>query len=131
MNNLSAYKYKNQIIQYAIGVFFVCELVSLLFLKFNFHFLYGLLLGTAVAIVNFNALYFVSLLICKTGQNGFMLSFFTSVIRLMIFGIVFYAALKISTLAAFAAVIGFVTIKAGIYCFNIRQMIQNRASKAK
>ncbi len=131
MNNLSVYKYKNQIILHAIGVFFLCELISLLFLKFNVHFLYGLLLGTAIAVVNFNLLYFASRLLCKVRQGGFYLGFLVSIVRLLIYGFAFYTAIKIDYIAAFATALGFLTIKISIYFFNICQMIRNRIPKTK
>ncbi len=131
MNNLSAYKYKNQIILYAMVVFIIFEIISLIFLRFNVQFLYGLLLGTAIAIVNFNLLYLTSLLVCKIGHSGFFVSFMAAILRLFIFGFVFFAALKVSNLAAFAAAIGFLTIKIGIYYCNLRQRLQKRTIKTK
>lgn len=111
MKNLS--KFKNQIFLYGIFVMILMEVISLPFLGFNIKYTYGLVLGTAIAIVNFNILT-ISSSWMLTGKNKFFASL-SYLIRLLIYGGVFYIAMKTSYMAGLGSVLGFMTLKVSIF----------------
>lgn len=106
-------KFKNKIFLHGVLVMLAIEVISLPFLGFNLKFLYGLLLGTAISIVNFNIMAFTFSRILSNG-NRFMATV-GYLIRLIIYGGVFMAALNVSRFAAFGCLAGFVTLKIAIY----------------
>lgn len=111
MNDLTSFK--NQIYKYGMIVAAICELVSLLLIGFDYQFLYGLSLGTAISIVNFNIMEFT----LKRALEGYgsKLAFIGYVIRLIIYGGIFYASISLSTTSGIGTLIGFVTLKIAIY----------------
>ena len=110
MEDLS--KFKNRIFIYGILVMLIMEVISLPFLGFNLKFLIGLVLGTAIAIANFNIMTISSLMILQ-GRNKFLASM-SYLIRLLLYGGVFYVSVKMSFAAGIASVCGFMTIKLAI-----------------
>jgi|GEM_PF-1118241 len=112
MNDFTAFK--NQIFIYTLIVAVFCQLISLIFLGVDVKFSYGLVLGTCVAIVNFNLLVFSSKAILKNSKGkGF--AFASYIIRLLIYGVAFYMAMKVSVPAGLASVVGFLTLKLAIF----------------
>jgi thiol:disulfide interchange protein len=105
--------FKNQIFLYGIAVALIFEAGSLLFLGFNAFFAYGLALGTAIAIVNFNILVFISRRLLDRG-NAWM-GFVGYIVRLAVYGFAFYMALRVGHVAAIGAALGFITLKFAIY----------------
>jgi hypothetical protein len=105
--------FKNQIFFYGIIVALIFEGGSLFFLRFNVSFAYGLTLGTAVAVVNFNILVFTSQRLLLSGRAW--AGFSSYIVRLAVYGFAFYMALRISYTAAIGAALGFLTLKVAIY----------------
>lgn len=110
MNDFTAFK--NQIFLYSVIVSLIIELISLPILGWDKEFLYGLLLGTAVAIVNFNILAFSFRKVINDRRGSW--AFISYLIRLLIYGFAFYTAAKISFVSGMGSVLGFLTIKAAI-----------------
>lgn len=111
-NELKAFK--NQIFKYGIIAAVICEVASLPFLGFNVKFTYGLVLGTCTAIVNYSILSFTATRIVNRG-NGAWLAVLSYIIRLLIYGGIFYISYKVSVASGIASLLGFMTLKAGIY----------------
>lgn len=111
MEDLS--KFKNKIFIYGVLVMLIMEVISLPFLGFNLKFLYGLLLGTAISIVNFNIMTFATVRMLKTGKS--YLAAVNYIIRLLIYGGVFYVAIKTDNLSGLGCILGFITTKVAIY----------------
>lgn len=106
-------QFKNQIFLGTIIVGLFCEVISLFFLGWNPKFAYGLLLGTAISIVNFNLMEFY---LHKTLINSNRWMFFLGYMnRLLIFGVSFYVAIKVGILSGLGAIIGFMTLKIAIF----------------
>lgn len=111
MNALVAFK--NQIFIYGIIITAIFEVVSLPFLGLDLQFFYGLILGTTIAIVNFNILEFT---LKKTLEgSGGSITFIGYIIRLALYGIAFYTAMKVSTISGIGVILGFVTLKLAIF----------------
>lgn len=105
-------RFKNKIVLYGILVMLIMEIISLPFLGFSLKFTIGLLLGTAIAIANLNILAISSVMILN-GKNKFFASA-SYLIRLLLYGGVFYLAMKFSYTAGFASIFGFMTVKIAI-----------------
>lgn len=106
-------KFKNKIFLYGILVMLLMEVISLLFLGFNLKFSYGLLLGTAISIVNFNILAITITRVVTSGKK--FLATISYLIRLIIYGTVFLIAIKTSNYAGIGCVLGFLTTKVAIF----------------
>lgn len=119
--------FKNEIIKYAVFTALICEFASVLFLGFNLYFAYGIILGTAISILNFNILYF-TLKRLLTHNKGAVLIFFGYIIRLSFYGLVFYKCIQLGYISAIGAVIGFLTIKISIYYTNTFKRKKNDVS---
>lgn len=105
--------FKNKIFLYAVAVMMIFEILSLPFLGIDIKYGYGLLLGTAVSIANFNILGF-SLKRVLNGGNKVIL-FFSYLLRLAIYGVAMLTAFSVSNVAALGSVLGFITVKISIY----------------
>jgi small basic protein len=110
-NNLTAFK--NRIFLYGICIALILEAGSLLFLGFDLGFAYGLALGTAVSVVNFNILAYTSKKLLNNGRAW--MGFACYIVRLVVYGFAFYAALRVSLVAALGSALGFLTVKLSIY----------------
>lgn len=111
MRDLAAFK--NQIVIYGILVAILFQLASLPFLGPEVKFSYGLALGTAIAIVNFNIMEFT---VRKTiSGGGGILAFAGYMIRLLIYGGAFYMSMQVGTASGLATLLGFLTLKISIY----------------
>ncbi|MDR0425462.1 MAG: ATP synthase subunit I [Clostridiales Family XIII bacterium] len=105
--------FKNRIFIYGILTAVIFEAGSLFFLGFSRDFAYGLALGTAIAIVNFNILAFTLQRVIANGKKWLMLASY--LLRLCIYGFAFYMAATISLVSAAGTALGFVTLKIAIY----------------
>ncbi len=109
--------FKNEIIKYAIFIALICELISIPFLGLSAQFGYGITLGVAISIANFNILYF-TIKNTLTHQRGAYIVFLGYIIRLSLYGIAVYKSIQISYISAIGVIIGFLTIKISIYYTN-------------
>jgi len=105
--------FKNKIIKFGIIIAAICELVSIPFLSLDTSFFYGLLLGTAISILNFNMME-IMLKKALEHREGIYV-FLGYLIRLVIYGAAIYTTLKISPTSALGTLIGFLTLKIAIY----------------
>lgn len=87
--------------------------MSLVFLRIDVHFLYGLILGTFVSFVNLNILVSTSKLVLRKKKPA--LASLSLIFRLCIYGGVFYVALDVSVVSGIGCIIGFLTQKIAIY----------------
>lgn len=111
--------FKNEIFKYGILILAIFELASLPFLGWDAQFFYGLSLGTAVTIVNFN-LMTLTLRITLERRN-IAISYFGYLIRLALYGVTFYLALKTGLICAVGTLLGFFTLKlAMLYLHGIK-----------
>ncbi|MDR1136224.1 MAG: ATP synthase subunit I [Clostridiales Family XIII bacterium] len=111
VRELSAFK--NRIFIYGILVAVIFETGSLFFLGFSKEFAYGLTLGTAITIVNFNILVFTSQRVLVSGKRW--LAMVGYMVRLGIYGFAFYMTATISLVSGAGAALGFITLKIAIY----------------
>lgn len=112
MGDLTAFK--NQIVIYGIIVALIVEVGSLFFLGFDQGFAYGLALGTAISVVNFNIMAFTMKRMLAI-SGGKLFAFSSYMIRMCIYGFAFYMAMRISFVSGIGSVIGFMTLKVAIY----------------
>jgi small basic protein len=105
--------FKNRIFFYGILIALIFEAGSLLFLGFDVDFAYGLAMGTAVSVVNFNILAYTARKLLNNGHAW--MSFAGYIVRLTVYGFAFYMSLRVSLIAALGAVLGFLTLKLAIY----------------
>lgn len=106
--------FKGKIYKHGVIVAILAQLISLIFLGWRPQFTYGLALGTAIAIVNFTILAFLTgrTVDGKSGKWTLVLSYF---IRMGIYAYSFYVCIKISNVCGLGALIGFLTLKIAIY----------------
>lgn len=105
--------FKNRIFLYGVIISLLCALISIIFIGVNVQFLYGLALGTSIAIVNFQLLAFT--LKKVLGGLGAYLAFVGYLFRLMIYGGAFYASMRIGLNSGMGTLFGFMTLKIAIY----------------
>jgi hypothetical protein len=110
-NDLTAFK--NRICFCGICIALIFEVGSLLFLGLDAGFAYGLALGTAVSVVNFNILVYTSRRLLDGGRAW--MGFVGYLVRLAVYGFAFYMALRVGYPSAFGAALGFLTLKLAIY----------------
>lgn len=106
-------KFKNRIFFFGILAMVLMEIISLPILGFNIKFLYGLLLGTAITVVNFSIL-IITMSRILSGSNKFMATV-SYIFRLFVYGGVFLVAINAGKMAGLGCVLGFLTIKLSIY----------------
>lgn len=104
--------FKNEIFKYGIAALAMIELASLPFLGWDVQFFYGLSLGTAVTIVNFNIMSLTLRLTLE--KRNIAISYFGYLIRLAIYGGTFYIALGNGIICGLGSVLGFFTLKAAM-----------------
>ncbi len=109
-------KFRNKIFIFGVLVMLVAEAISLPFIGLDWKFSVGLLLGTAIAIVNFAIMTKFSVMIVE-GKNRFLASM-SYLIRLLLYGGVFYMSVKISLAAGIGSVCGFMTLKVAIFIIH-------------
>lgn len=96
-----------------VKTFFVAgiiEIVSLIFLGWNLKFLYGLVLGTAIAIGNFSLLTLTSGFALKF-RRGVIINLLGYIVRLIIYGAIFFYSYKVGTVSGIGTLLGFITLK--------------------
>ena len=111
--------FKNQILGYSLIVAGIAWLVSLIFLRIDVQFLYGLALGTFVSFVNLNILIYTSKLVLRKRKPA--VASLGLVLRLCIYGAVFYVAFRVSVVAGIGCLMGFLTQKIAIvYIYGVK-----------
>lgn len=107
---------RKRIYKSTFSVIAIFEVFSILVLGFDFKFTYGLILGTAVSIINFNLLAF-SLEKSFEKANLKVQSYITVAyfLRILIYGITCYYALKVGYISAAGTVLAFISNKIAIY----------------
>lgn len=111
MNDITGFK--NRIFLYGVIISLICALISLIFIGINAQFLYGLALGTSIAIVNFHLL---ALTLKKVlGGYGAYLAFIGYLLRLVIYGGAFYASMRVGLISGMGTLLGFMTLKISLY----------------
>ncbi len=117
MDGLSSFK--NEITRYGILVAAVFGLASIPFLGVEVQFLYGLSLGTAIAIVNFNLMAITFRLVLEKRNRS--IAFIGYLLRLAVYGGVFLISIRVSLISALGTALGFLTLKlAMIYLHGFR-----------
>ena len=111
MDGLSSFK--NEITRYGILVAAVFELASIPFLGLDAQFLYGLSLGTAIAIVNFNLMAITFRLVLEKRNRS--IAFIGYLIRLAVYGGVFLISIRVSMISALGTALGFLTLKLAMF----------------
>ncbi|QOX64564.1 ATP synthase subunit I [Anoxybacterium hadale] len=111
MNGLTAFK--NKIFKYGIVATAIIELASIPLLGFDVQFLYGLALGTAIAIVNFNLMAFTFQLVLE--RHNASLAFIGYLIRLAVYGAGFIASLHVGMISAMGTALGYLTLKLAMF----------------
>jgi len=111
MNDLTAFK--NKIFLYGIIVMVVFEIASLPLIGLDLKYAYGLLLGTFIAIANFNILAFTLKKVLRDGNKSFI--FLGYFLRLALYGVAVVTAFKAGNNAGFGSLLGFITVKVSIY----------------
>jgi len=105
--------FKNQIFKYGIMAAAVFELASLPFLGLDARYFYGLSLGTAVAIVNFNIMAFTFQQTLERRKSA--IAFAGYFVRLAIYGGTFYMSIGVSLISALGTGLGFLTLKLALF----------------
>lgn len=107
-------RFHSQIYRAGILIALLFELLSLPFLGFNPRFTYGLTLGTIVAVVNYSLLAYVTARILNRGMDA-ALAVLGYMVRLAIYGWVFYTSYQAGTTSGLATLLGYMTLKLGMY----------------
>lgn len=105
-------QFKREINIYTLLMAIVAELISLPFLGFDLGFSGGLIVGTLVTVLNFTLLVKAGEKVMDTREAKPMVGGYF--IRLVIYGITFFAALKIGFHVAIGCASGFVTLHVAI-----------------
>ncbi|MDO4552668.1 MAG: ATP synthase subunit I [Bacillota bacterium] len=107
-------QFKRKIYLYGLIIAAGAQLISLIFLGWEPQFTFGLALGTLTAIVNFVILSIVLQQVVD-GTTGKLAVVGNYIIRMLIYGGVFYICVVRSYVCGLGALIGFLTLKAAIY----------------
>ncbi|MDD3167954.1 MAG: ATP synthase subunit I [Eubacteriales bacterium] len=105
--------FKNEIFKYGIMAAAIIELASLPFMGLDVQFFYGLSLGTAIAIVNFNLMAFTFWMTLEKRKSA--IAFIGFLVRLAIYGTAFYMSMRISLISALGTALGFFTLKLALF----------------
>jgi hypothetical protein len=115
-------KFKNRIFIYSLAIMAIIEMGSLPFQGLDWKFLCGLVLGTAMAIANFNIMTLSSIMLLSGKSLIGIRKVFASanfMIRLVLYGIIFYLSMRLSVVAGVASVCGFMTLRIAIYVIYV------------
>lgn len=104
----------NGLYGYSVLAAAIIELGSLPLIGWNPLFIYGLALGTCVAIVNYNILVLLSQKALDMGR-GISLAVVGYIVRLGIYGGVFLLSYKTGTVSGIATLLGYMTIKLSMF----------------
>ena len=122
-------RFKTQIFLHGLIFASVIEAGSLIILGPDLGFVYGLSMGTCIAVVNFNILIFAGNKVLNTGKP--VIGFAGYLLRLCIYGIAFYMALNISLASGMGAILGFMTITLAIlFLHMVRPLLSGKKSGA-
>lgn len=99
---------------YCLIVGAIIELASVYFIGWDVLFLYGLVLGTAVAIVNYKLLVFFSRL-ALSSKRGVGLVVIGYIARLSIYGGIFYLSYRSGLTSGVGTLLGYITLKVVIF----------------
>jgi hypothetical protein len=113
MNGLTSFK--NEIFKYGIAIAAVIGLASLPVLGLDAQFLYGLFLGTAIAIVNFSLMSFTFRLALEVRKGAGAIAFLGFLVRLAVYGIAFYMSVKVSLASGAGTALGFLSLKLALF----------------
>lgn len=109
---------ERQILHAGLAAALLFELLSLPFLGFDIRFLYGLALGTAVAVVNLKLLRITAEWVLSH-RWGPAIAVAGYMLRLLVYGAAFLTAYRLGTASGIGSLLGFVTLKLGIlYAFG-------------
>jgi len=117
MKDINAFR--NQIIKYGgIAGLLIC-IIYLLFFGIRFPFLIGAAAGTAISALGFVMIVFTGKKVSEEGRRApAVLSY---IVRLPIYGIVFYLCIRFSLVCGIGCVLGFITIPLSIfYIYGIK-----------
>ena len=115
--------------RYSICAAVIIELGSLPFIGWDPLFAYGLALGTCIAIVNYRILAISAKLALDLGR-GISLAVIGYIVRLAIYGGAFLLSYKTGTAAGIATLLGYMTIKLGIfYLYGFKPGFASRSYK--
>ena len=121
-------KLRKEIIKYTIIVAAVVGGASLLILWPNAYFSYGLALGTCASVINMNILSVFIEQASKKGKKGLIQGSF--LVRVLIYGSVFWLVMNTAALASLGAVIGFFLPQiAMLYIFRLRPVIRRKTGE--
>ena len=108
------------IYKYGLLIAGIIELGSLLFIGWDSLFAYGLVLGTCVAIGNYN-IHVFSASLSITFSRGFIMTMLGYIIRLMIYGGFFLVSYNTGMTSGIATLLGYLTVKiAIIYVYGVK-----------
>ena len=110
-------KFKNRILLYGLVAAGIFELISLIFLGLSTRFVYGLLIGTCIAVVNFNIMIFCAKRVLEKEKPYW--STLGYVIRFLIYGVVLYMTFRSSYIVGIGCGAGFLTIQTSIFYIHI------------
>lgn len=111
MNDIS--RLKKETALYGGLVALVCGIISLFILGFHLQFLYALLLGTCISIVNFYLLAYFSQKVMTTGNRWLASAGY--LVRMCLYGYAFYICIKMSLIAGAGCCIGFLTLRIPLF----------------
>ncbi|MBQ9930723.1 MAG: ATP synthase subunit I [Firmicutes bacterium] len=105
---------KGKVYKYSIIAAVIIEAISLIFLGFDRQFAAGLILGTCISAINFR-LHVLQILTLDFSRNRKRRGVFIRyLVRIILYAISFYLALRISYICALGALLGFMTQKIAI-----------------
>lgn len=112
--NADLKKFKIEIYKYGAIVGLIMAIVSIPFLGLDIKYLYGLCLGIAISIANFEIMSFTYEKAIKPDGSSAIV-FIGYILRLIIYGVAFYMAMNVSLVSGIGALLGFIALKIGIY----------------
>ncbi len=104
----------NSIFKYSVIAAALIQAAAVLLFGWDLPFAYGLILGTCVSMVNHSLMAFTSNL-CLSAKGGPLLGIAGYIVRLAIYGGVFYISYMTGPSSGMGTVLGFLTIKLAIY----------------
>ncbi|MDR0569704.1 MAG: ATP synthase subunit I [Clostridiales Family XIII bacterium] len=122
-------RFKNQIFLHGMIVALIFEAGALLVLGPDAMFAYGLVLGTCIAIVNFNILAITGRKLMNARRP--LLSLASYVLRFCIYCMAFYMSLRLGFVSAVGTALGFFTLKLAIYYLHaLKPALLKRSGKS-
>lgn len=109
--------FKNRIVKYGIVLMFIIEIASIPVIGLNYKFALGLLLGTAISVVNLYLLAFQCRQVIMQGNK--LISVWGYLLRLFLFGAVAVICIKISLRCGVGAILGILTTKAAMFIVSM------------